>query len=340
MRPPALVEREKRSSYSDGDALDIVSIAKAIEAPKSANDVVPAAAASTPAKAVPAAPSTKPSKLEPDSLEAVTTERATDHPQSASASASIPPVTERSLAGSTAPSRRGRQIAIAAALAVALLGGAAFMRSKSTASAANQVTTAAPTSEPSAIETPPAPAPEPTQVATAEPEPEPEEPTPASSAPAPTQAVARVGNVLPKPVAKAAEKTGPAVLTEAELAGNAPSGAGDLGDAMRGAVGAKEKENAEKAVETNTGPNAKQVRPSPGAVVGALGSVLPTARACLQPEDSARSGLIVFKNDGTVARVDIKGSKPEDDCVRAALSKAKVAPFVDETFSTRVTVRP
>ena len=158
----------------------------------------------------------------------------------------------------------------------------------------------------------------------------------ASAAPAATQA----RGTVPKPVAKAAEKTGPAVLTEADLAGGGPSAAGDLGDAMRGAVGAKDKENAEKPVETTTGPNAKQVRPSPGAVVGARGSVLPTARACLQPDDSARSGLIVFNNDGSVARVDIKGSKPEDECVRAALSKAKVAPFVDETFSTRVTVRP
>ena len=108
---------------------------------------------------------------------------------------------------------------------------------------------------------------------------------------------------------------------------------------MRGAVGPREQaENT--ATEKSSGPNASQVRPSPGAVVGALGSVLPEARACLSSDDAARSGLVVFKSDGSVARVEIKGSKPEDDCVRSALSKAKVAPFVDETFSTRVTVRP
>lgn len=350
VRPPAAVERDKtRSSapppsYKSGEAVQIVSIAKAAPPSKPANDVVPAPAPS--AKAVPPAPSTMPSKLEPDSLEAVTTEpRSSIEPKSASASASIPPVTERAAAAAAAtPSRRGRQIAIGAALAVALLaGGAAFMRSRSTVAATTPITTAAPTGAPSTLEQAPAaaPAPTPTEEEANNAPSADELPSTASSVAgsATRPALGRVGAVLPKPGAKTAENAGPAVLTEADLAGS-QSATGDLGDAMRGAVGARDQAGAEKKDDPATNPNARQVRPSPGAVVGALGSVLPTARACLGPDEPVRSGLIVFQNDGTVARVDIKGTKPEDECVRAALSKAKVAPFVEETFSTRVTVRP
>lgn len=114
---------------------------------------------------------------------------------------------------------------------------------------------------------------------------------------------------------------------------------GDLGNAMRGAVGASDAVPVATTDEP-TGRSASQLRPSPGAVVGALGAVMPSARACLGPDDSIRNGLVVFKSDGSVARVELHGAKPEDDCVRLALAKAKVAPFVDDTFSTRVTVRP
>ncbi len=113
-----------------------------------------------------------------------------------------------------------------------------------------------------------------------------------------------------------------------------------LGDAMRNAVGDRERAG-ESATHEPSGPGASQVRPSPGAVVGALGSVLPNARACLGPDDPIRSGLVVFRSDGTVARVDLQGAKrTTDDCVKTALSNAKVSPFLDESFATRVTVRP
>jgi hypothetical protein len=138
--------------------------------------------------------------------------------------------------------------------------------------------------------------------------------------------------------ARAADPTKPTVLTEAALA---PQSAdhGDLGSAMRGAVGANDKPVA-MTDQGASGPSASQLHPSPGALVGALGAVLPKARACLGPDDPIRNGLVVFKSDGSVARVDLRGSKPEDDCVRAALANAKVAPFVEDSFSTRVTVRP
>lgn len=112
----------------------------------------------------------------------------------------------------------------------------------------------------------------------------------------------------------------------------------DLGEAMRGAVG----DHDAPTRPTEPGPTAAaaQLHPSQGALVGAIGAVLPSARACLGPDDPARTGLVVFRSDGAVARVDLGGGTTEDECVRKALAKAKVAPFVEESFSTRVTVRP
>jgi hypothetical protein len=121
---------------------------------------------------------------------------------------------------------------------------------------------------------------------------------------------------------------------------DAPGGErGDLGGAMRDAVGSRDPAEAPPA-ETATSPGARQLRPSPGAVVGAINSVLPAARECLGPDDPVRGATIVFKSDGTVARVDMSGDRPTDACVRAALSRARVAPFVDDTFAARATVRP
>lgn len=114
---------------------------------------------------------------------------------------------------------------------------------------------------------------------------------------------------------------------------------GDLGGAMREAVGPREAAEG-SSTEVAIAPGARQVRPSPGAVVGAINSVMPAARACLGPDDPVRSATIVFRSDGTVARVDIAGERDSDACVRAALSRARVAPFIDDTFAARATVRP
>ena len=113
---------------------------------------------------------------------------------------------------------------------------------------------------------------------------------------------------------------------------------GDLGDAMRskaGSMGTKE-----DTAPSESSRNARQVRPSPGAVLGAINAALPAARACLGEDDPIRSGTIVFRSDGSVARVDLDGSRPVDPCVKGALMKARVEPFLDDSFTTRLTVRP
>lgn len=381
VRPPARAAREKTASspsYATGDVVDIASVrgapsssstadaapssaasvsAAAKPAPSSATKPAPtstakpaasssepAPAAAKPTASVPPAPSTTPSKLWPDSLEAVTTEpppRSVRESAAAESPAPAPAPAKATAPAAPAPARKRRGPMMAAALAVLALAGAfAFVRTRGATD--DTVTTATTPTTARTADTPP--------IATTATTPAAEAPSDpgASMDELPTVASASASIVRPTSArvagagAKAPADEAPApaaTLTEAALAPSGASAAGDLGDAMRGAVGPRDQATS-AGTETSSGPNAAQVRPSPGAVVGALGSVLPAARACLAPDDPVRSGLVVFKSDGTVARVELRGSKPEDDCVRSALAKAKVAPFVDDTFSTRVTVRP
>ena len=159
----------------------------------------------------------------------------------------------------------------------------------------------------------------------------------AMAAPEPAAVSTAKTTAAPVPVAPKPEAT--AKLTEKDL-GVMPTGdQGDLAGAMKGAVGAKDVAAETTKATDNNGAN--QIRPAAGQVVGAIGAVLPAARACLGPDDSIRSGSMVFASDGSVKQVSLSGgAKPTDDCIKSALSKAKLQPFADDSFITHVTVRP
>jgi hypothetical protein len=83
-------------------------------------------------------------------------------------------------------------------------------------------------------------------------------------------------------------------------------------------------------------------RPSQGAVIGALGAVMPNARACLDADDAVSRATVTFASDGTVKNVAVNGGakgKPAEACIKGALSHAKVSPFAEESYTTTVTVR-
>jgi hypothetical protein len=90
-------------------------------------------------------------------------------------------------------------------------------------------------------------------------------------------------------------------------------------------------------------PGSIPLKPSLGAIQGALGAALPTARACLGPDDPISHATVTFRSDGSVESVSVSGGaagKAAEGCIRAALSKARVAPFVQPTFTVPATVRP
>jgi hypothetical protein len=117
-----------------------------------------------------------------------------------------------------------------------------------------------------------------------------------------------------------------------------------LGNAMQKAAGPAD---AVQAEEKPTGPQfaagSVPQKPANGTVMGAIGAVLPNARACLGPDDPVSRATITFQSLGTVQSVNVSGGaagKPAEACIKTALSKAKVPPFAESTFTTAITVRP
>ena len=155
----------------------------------------------------------------------------------------------------------------------------------------------------------------------------------------------------PAPIARAEKPASPVKeegpkLSQKDLP-TAPAGPeGDLGKAMGAAVGADGKPLTATPAAGNTGPQfaagSVPQKPSQGAVTGALGAVLPGARACLGPDDAVSRAAITFTSAGTVQSVNVTGGaagKPAEGCIKAALLKAKVAPFAEATYTAPVTIR-
>ncbi len=340
---------EHRSRNENSGLIDLDALMREASQPDLSE--VAAAAPSEPAlptnpsRAAAGSPPRPPPRAE-DSLEAVVTttrEPSPPKPEPEIISPPPPPVSERPTRpeglrpkAGDAPTPRVRIMMLGGVALLAVAAGAWFVSGRGAdANASAPAPTSAMATRPMTASVPAAP------TATAVPEAPPSSPAAlsaaelvaapqASATPAPKTA-RHVATTAPR-AEKAADEPAPIVLPPS------PAG-GDLGDAMRGAVGPREA-SAKTAEETHGAPGARQVRPSPGAVVGAINAVLPEARACLGPDDPIRAGSIVFKSDGSVAQIALQGDKPVDGCIRAALTKAKVAPFVDDTFTTRVTVRP
>jgi hypothetical protein len=90
-------------------------------------------------------------------------------------------------------------------------------------------------------------------------------------------------------------------------------------------------------------PGSVPLKPSQGAIQGALGAALPGARACLGADDPISHATVTFQSDGSVQSVAVSGGaagKPAEACIRSALGKARVTPFAQPTFTASTTVRP
>ncbi|HEX2879689.1 MAG TPA: hypothetical protein VHO25_09125, partial [Polyangiaceae bacterium] len=96
------------------------------------------------------------------------------------------------------------------------------------------------------------------------------------------------------------------------------------------------------------GPNSPQeapsdLTPSSGAVQAAVGSVLGNARSCVAGDREASRARVVFNSSGSVSQVTVTGpaaGTPAESCIKAALSKARVAPFQKANYSVDTTIRP
>ena len=221
-----------------------------------------------------------------------------------------------------------------------------------------------PVDAPVAVATPPA-AVEPTPAATtAEPAPEPvataapaEEtpgdtvdpsalPTKGKLAVAP-KTLAVKGGAKPtakEPAPTKTEEKEPPKLTAKDLP-QAAGGNTDLNSAMQRAAGPSASGD-QKAASGSSGPQfaagSVPQKPSQGAVTGAIGAVLPQARACLGPDDPVSRAAIVFGSTGSVTSVRVSGfaaGKPAEGCIKGALGKARLAPFAEPTYTANITIR-
>jgi hypothetical protein len=132
----------------------------------------------------------------------------------------------------------------------------------------------------------------------------------------------------------------------------APTGGGDKSDKslealMQQAAGSPA---SSLPVQPATAPGASPesatgsvpLRPSLGAINGAIGTAMPAARACLDADAPVSHASVTFNSDGSVGNVTITGwaaGKPAEACIRAALSKARVPPFAQPMYTVPATIR-
>jgi eukaryotic-like serine/threonine-protein kinase len=84
-------------------------------------------------------------------------------------------------------------------------------------------------------------------------------------------------------------------------------------------------------------------RPSPGALSAVLGVATGAARACVTGASYDTFATLTFVSSGKVSSVNVTGwanANGKRACVQAAFSRARVSPFTDPSYTTRVTVHP
>ncbi len=175
---------------------------------------------------------------------------------------------------------------------------------------------------------------------------------PASTGAASTGAVALhvAAPLVAKPVpAVGAPTTDPALVAAIPAPTAAPTASACLSTLLQQGAGVTSSPTPTAAAATTDpddrlpAPGSVPLKPSQGAIQGSLGAALPSARGCLGPDDPISHATITFKSDGSVQSVGVSGGaagKPAEACIRAALSKARVTPFAQPTFTATATVRP
>lgn len=328
-------------------------------APASTAAPAPASTAAPSSKAIAAAPvSVAPASVAPAPVSSAPASSVgaaviSAAPLSTEAPLSAPSVSEAAAAAPVAAviaapvekkNGNGKIIAIGGLFAAAAIAAGAFFAMKSK-----------PAEEPTAMNTPKVEAPKaeakpatPTETQAAPTEDKGADPNalPAANTPSKAAPVAVKGGAVPAAAAKA-EKPEPKddkKVTAADLpASGGGAAAGDLGAAMRQAAGpagggSESKEPTGPQFAAGSVPQ----KPSQGAVTGALGSVLGGARACVGADDPISRATVTFASAGNVTNVSVSGGavgKPAEACIKAALSKAHVAPFAEATYSAPVTIR-
>ncbi len=121
----------------------------------------------------------------------------------------------------------------------------------------------------------------------------------------------------------------------------------DLDAAIRASVGPSALREAPGVGPSNSKDyevQARQLRPSAGAIMAAVGGAQSGARRCLAAGDEPRTCKITFRSDGSVARVSATrpslGGDAASACIEAAFARAHTDAFADASYTATVVVRP
>ena len=152
------------------------------------------------------------------------------------------------------------------------------------------------------------------------------------------------GSATPQAVAPAPIVAASATRVAARAGSDSEKGLDALMQEAVGATAASARPRPTTAADdtANSANTGVPFRPSQGAINGALGIALPSARACLEPDSPMSRATITFRSDGAVSDVVVEGwaaGKPAEACIRTALGKARVAPFAQPTYSVPATIR-
>jgi len=135
--------------------------------------------------------------------------------------------------------------------------------------------------------------------------------------------------------------------TDPKLTTNVPTGpagqSGDLAGAIQSAAGGGTGPGQGDAPKPKPASGSVPERPSQGDVRVAIGGAMGAVRGCFSPGNPTSRALVTFQSDGSVKGVSVSGwaaGRPEEGCVKTALSKLSVGPFSDATYSVPVSINP
>jgi formylglycine-generating enzyme required for sulfatase activity len=100
-------------------------------------------------------------------------------------------------------------------------------------------------------------------------------------------------------------------------------------------------EHEHGAILKDDGPT--PARPTPGALSAGLAASTQAARACVSGARFDSFATVKFASNGTVSNVNVTGwanANGKGPCVQGAFARARVQPFSDPAYTTRITIRP
>ena len=153
---------------------------------------------------------------------------------------------------------------------------------------------------------------------------------------------ARTSPALANPAVRATAEPPPTALAETATPPRSTKSLADrMSEAVQTEAPAPERPSDEGPAPSNPD-GVAPVYPSLGAINSALGTALREAEGCVEGDVPISHARVQFSSAGIVQAVTVTGwaaGKPAEGCVKKALMKPRVAPFLQPSYVVPVTIR-